>query len=105
MNTYFVYVHNAKYPQQIEDYLTEIKAEKYSEKSSIIKSKKSLGETMQDFKRSFSKREKGFVLMIDSENPDTCHFYPEEGRTKFSRLDPDLDRIVLQWKGELSKRG
>jgi hypothetical protein len=55
---------------------------------------------MWNFKRFIGKD--GFVFMIDAMNPETEHSYPEEHRTKFSRLDPDLDRIVLQWKDEFS---
>jgi hypothetical protein len=98
MNTYFVYIHDAKFPKQIGGLLTEVKAEKFSEKSHIIKTEKPLDEIMWDFKRFMAR--KGFVLMIDSSFPDKFHIFPEENRKKLSRLDPDLDKIVLQWQSE-----
>ena len=101
MNTYLAYVIKAQFPRQIETFLKEIKAEKYSEKSSTIKTEMPLDKIIWNFKRFIGNNGDGFVVIIDSTGIE--YSYPEADQKKLSRLDPDLDKTVLQWKDEFVK--
>jgi hypothetical protein len=98
MNTYLAYVIKAQFPRQIDTFLKEIKAEKYSEKSSTIKTEMLLDKIIWNFKRFIGD---GFVVIIDSDGVE--HRHPEADQKKLSRLDPDLDITVLRWKDEFLK--
>lgn len=99
MKIYLVYFYKPQFPRQVEKLLTRFKAEKYSDKSSTIKSEMSLDKIMWEFQSYVGKA--GFMLMVDSTGIE--HLYPEGDPTKLSRLDPDLDITVLRWKDEFVK--